>query len=186
MEDRMDAENPFRAPDESHDRPRRTSFWPGLRPAAVWLGVFFANLPFCWLAGMIIAQSAGEPGGALGMYVGVAALFLLGLVATSLASEWMSQLRFGALFLAISQAFPLLQVVAGRIGLWFAARVGPLRIPGDGTVKLPVDPVLIQTQMFLATIVTGLILMGLSMILGIMVTQASSFWRRTPTSRQTD
>ncbi len=89
----------------------------GKPPVRAWTLVFLANLPVPLFLGVWISNATVMTG-KLGMACGVAILYWLGLRACHRAPRATFWVIFGGWFVAVSQFFPVLQIVAGIAGYY--------------------------------------------------------------------
>ena len=113
----------------------------------LWFGVYLVNMPIP----IILALALVEGAGTVGMAVGIVLVFGIGCGACVFARRLTIPVILGGLVVALGQLFPILQVMAGSIGMGMAKS-------GDEFL-----------QGLVATIITGGILLTAATMLGLLV-----------------
>jgi hypothetical protein len=157
----MEGRNPYEAPKTSatEGSPKRA----GDRRYAsrlhlAWVIVFLLNLVVPGFFGWMVTESGGRNG----MLIATLLLLALGYGACGAARRTARTLVFGGLLVTITQFFPLVQIVAGFIGLGIGEAIGQADMSDDalpGQVKS-------EAGGFLITLVTGGLLMAISLVAG--------------------
>ncbi len=125
-----------------------------------WVIVYLANLVIPGLFGLLVTQEAGR----IGMMLGVALLFALGHGLVVACPRIGRDLIVGGVFTGASQFLPFLQMMAGS----FALRCVAMRSPLGGNYE-PLPPnISTEACGLLATLLTGALLMGLAVAIGLM------------------
>jgi hypothetical protein len=135
------------------DAPRR----PSPPPLGKWAWVFIVNLPVALFFGTLVTTAIG----AAGMWLGVAVLFLIGRRACFVARESVLTVVYGGWILAAFQFIPVGQIAAGIMG------VGAVQ--GMGLANPEMGPIHTALGGFLATIITGSLLLLAAAALGLVV-----------------
>ena len=134
-----------------------------LRWHHVWTAVLAANMivPMMFAKGM---SSVGE-GAHIGMGLAVGLLWLIGDLAGVRSLRIRRALTWGGAAVALSQALPILQVVAGVVGLGLVRRLFRLRGDEFGFIagKMP------ESAVFLATFLTGGLLFFAAYVAGLIL-----------------
>ena len=125
-------------------------------PVVAWRCVYVANLIFPLLMGWM----ATREGGGIGMFIGIVAVFALGHRLCFIARRAMLAVVYGGWVVALFQLAPILHIFAGIVGVWVAHGFE------DVTKRDQVNTVL---GGFLATIVTGGILIVVATALGLVI-----------------
>ncbi|APW61640.1 hypothetical protein [Paludisphaera borealis] len=129
----------------------------GPAPVLAWACVYVANLPYPLFCGVILTTDSGR----MGMVLGILAVFLTGYRSCFVYREAILTVAYGGWIVAAFQFVPFLQVMAGLIGVAVAEATGQAASGDLG----PINTVL---GGFLATLVTGGILIALAAVLGLM------------------
>jgi hypothetical protein len=138
-----------------------------LRPIFVaWTIVFALNLVVPGLLGWSFTRD----GGRIGMVVAVVLSLLVGGWVCAVARRIGLTLVVGGAFVAASQFVPLLQVVAGLIGVWVGAALG----------QVNEERVFNEFSGFLVTMTTGSLLMGTALVAGLAIQAVTPrrWWHR--------
>ncbi|WP_406696284.1 hypothetical protein V5E97_35375 [Singulisphaera sp. Ch08] len=128
----------------------------------VWTAIFAANL----VAPMWFASSLWDDGkqlGEIGMAMAIAILWLLGDIAGARSRDMRLMLIAGGIIVAISQFFPLLQMVAGVVSLTLVAWISGSSTTDFGTPQEQLS----SLEYFLATLFTGSLLLLASCLAGL-------------------
>jgi hypothetical protein len=126
----------------------------GPPPLLAWSWVYIANLCIPVLWGSMVTRE----GGRVGMVIGIIVVFALGCRACYVSRRAVLTVVYGGWIVAASQFFPILQIFAGSIGI---AAARPMC--GEyGNVNTALGG-------FIATIVTGCILMTAATAFGAMI-----------------
>jgi hypothetical protein len=157
----VEGRNPYEAP--------RTSATEGLSKRAVdrryasglhlaWVIVFLLNL----VTPLLFGWSRTESSGRIGMLIAAFLLLALGYGACGTARGIARPLVAGGILVAISQFFPLIQIIAGLIGMGIGSAAGQVDGRGD------IGPGFVRTETggFLVTLVTGGLLMTAALVAG--------------------
>jgi len=128
-------------------------------PTWAWSAVVVANLPVTALLGWLITVEMGR----VGMACGILLLYWLGYLACFLAGEYVRTVIYGAWVVAVSQTFPLLQIVAGAPANLL------VQVMERGEISETGPPESITTLLggLLATLVTGSILIASAAAFGV-------------------
>ncbi len=172
----MDESNPYKPPsyDGGMSLPgananRRT----GLLTYAAWSIAFVVNMA----VPLLFSASLTEEHGKLGMSVAVLVLFTWGCTICATARKLAVVLIAGAVLVGLSQIFPLLQIIAGMIGMGVGAALG-LAETGDDTHP----PRLVNEYGgFVVTLITGGILKTASACSGLWIRwiTPARWWHRS-------
>ncbi|WP_169976111.1 hypothetical protein [Tautonia rosea] len=151
----MDDSNPYLAPrsglgDRSRSRPRLDRRLLGA------LAVFLLNLPLA----IVIALRNASGDAWIGVLLGLALLGLLGVLVCSISERVGFTMIVGGIGIALFQVVPILHGIAGLIALWLTFAAGLLPHPGQVTT---------WPAGFCISLVTGMLLMKLSMGLGVLL-----------------
>jgi hypothetical protein len=157
-----DDNNPFQATDialETQTQQRRVIHSP-LVLSIQWTVVLLCNSVVPLLIGWTeVQQGLGQIGIVLGMFFGL----LLGYLASIYTPLLVMYAIRGGMLVAFSQFFPVLQLLAGMLGIEFMRKTGI--IPGKnldiGNLGL--------VDAFLVTMATGSILVGISCLFGLLL-----------------
>ena len=136
---------------------------------AVWSVIFAANTIVPLMFGLELTVKHGRVG------VGIASLLLWagGAILCCWRSSIMWQVILGALITALSQLFPILQIIAGCIGLSAAARLGQAETGGDGQL---LDQVTSEVGGFIVTVIAGGVLLAGAAIAGLCLSILHRWW----------
>jgi len=126
-------------------------------PVGGWTWVYIVNLPVALFLGALVTTANG----AVGMWLGVLALFLVGRRACFVARESMLTVVYGGWVVAAFQFFPMGQIAAGLVGVGVAQ--GSM-----GLAHHDLGPIDTALGGFMATIVTGLLLIFAAAVLGLL------------------
>jgi hypothetical protein len=126
-------------------------------PLGKWAWVYVANLPFALFFGTLATTAIG----AAGMWLGVLALFLIGRRACFVARESVLTVVYGGWILAAFQFIPVGQIAAGLAGVGAAQAMG--------LAHHDLGPIHTALGGFVATIVTGSLLLLAAAALGLVV-----------------
>ena len=122
-----------------------------------WCVLFGFNLIVPGFLGWVMTSAHGR----LGMLVAIALLLVIGLYTCSFGRKVAHSLNLGAAVVATTQVFPVLQMVAGLIGFAASGFLG--QVVYD---EFHPPEVISNLGGFVATLVTGGILMGVNYGLG--------------------
>jgi hypothetical protein len=137
-----------------------------------WLVSFAVNLIIPVLFGSEVVVEHGIWGGAFA----VAGTALLGIQACRWWPGFMRRINVGAVLVAISQLMPIVQLIAGLIAISIAEKVGLARAEEGQLVQQANS----ELGGFVITLVTGAILLGVSLIVGSLLTLCyDKFFRST-------
>ncbi len=155
--------NPFAAPivqdlAESPDAPLSAFQKPWNLHLAWALAVLF-NLPIPVMFGTTVTD-VGAPG--LGMVLGVAIIYLAGIWCCKKQAGVMWRLIVGSVFTAISQIWPVAQILTGLVAMGISKIVFDFRRVGDQMSRI--------SEVVSTTILTGLGLIAVSLFIGAILT----------------
>jgi vacuolar-type H+-ATPase subunit I/STV1 len=157
-------DNPYAAP-QADALSRRTLFQ-ALAAEAFWswLLIFLINLPVPVMFGWEVCSPAGRQA------MVVTLVLLFGCSAWFVGSHAWYRVRLicGGIMVAVSQLFPLLQIIAGSLGIWFVEKYGinPPRQPlDDGDVRFPKFDMNVPAAILLTLFVGGTLLLA-ALIIG--------------------
>jgi hypothetical protein len=119
-----------------------------------WLAVFAWNL----FVPLPLGLGVLKHGGRIGLSIAIALLVASGCYFCIASQRIGRVLVAGGIFIALTQSFPILQFLAGTIGLFLAAKFAS--VEQGGTT---------ESAGFVATLVTGAILIGLSLGIGLVL-----------------
>ncbi len=140
----------------------------GPPPVVAWIGVYAVNLILPVYLGLMRTRE----GGRVGMMVGIITVFALGCRACFVYREAMLTVAYGGWIVAASQFVPFLHIWAGLIGVDVA--VAMTRETGDLSTAI---------GGFLATLLTGGILIAFAAVFGLVIRWIISWYtRRAPRS----
>lgn len=149
-------DNPFAAPTVL-SRPVVTSTRPRLGGLLVsWLVVFIINLPLPFMWGWTVTEGNGTAG----MIVGCIAVLVAGFWLCRDAPYFMIRLCIGAVPVAVSQFFPMLQMFTGIAAMWVTRLTFHLSLDGPGKNMEGI------AEVAFCTFLTGLELISVSLALG--------------------
>jgi hypothetical protein len=138
----------------------------------IWTLVFVLNLIVPLFFGWMLTADSGR----FGMAAGIGLLWYLGYRACGQNDWWGRALVRGGFLVALTQLFPLLQIWAGVVGVGIASALGPLVMADThigGTIHTGLGGLI-------ATVLTGLSLMGVAAFCGAITVWLTS--RRAQTS----
>ncbi|RUL87884.1 hypothetical protein [Tautonia sociabilis] len=162
----MDGENPYQAPASPtgpSPRPKGPGRRPGRRMLVGWLAVLLVNLPVPLMFGSWITDRDGTIG------MGAAVVLLAGVGGWAILRSFRVGLALivGGSAVALSQVVPMLQFVAGMIGVSLAKAIG---LAEPGPWEEPTVPgVLGAAGGFVVTVVTGTLLLAVSLGIGLVL-----------------
>jgi hypothetical protein len=162
-----DAINPYQSPHQtvSEDVPFDRQMSSVDRFACIaWPIVFLLNIIGPAMIGWDITSQSGRSG----MVAASLLLFISGWCACLARPSLGRKVVTGAVILAPSQLFPIIQIIAGIIGFWVAATLGLAKDCDDLPVHM-VD----EIGGFLVTLVVGAILIGVAAEIGVCLTWLS-------------
>lgn len=162
----LDEQNPYEPPMSLAGKSRPVAAKKdraGWRLYVVWGTVFAFNMALPLLIGWQMTEEHGR----LGLLAAVAILFVLGCCLCASDRRFAIILIVGAVFVGLSQVIPILQAVAGVIGLVMGQVVGG--VEPHKSVDVTFREVINDLGGFVAMFVTGGILMGASAACGVLV-----------------
>lgn len=159
----MEDANPYQAPSNHEtDSPRAsTADLDSLKPVwRRWSRVFALNMIVPLLFGLPMTFGIGW----VGMFAAVPVLFALGGCVCACQPNIGRALIRGGVLVALSQLFPVLQIMAGLVAMDLTAVLGQVK----ATVGRPPEVASVSGG-FLMTIFTGLLLMCAALFLGLLI-----------------
>jgi hypothetical protein len=128
-------------------------------PVLTWVVVYVTNSIVPLYLGLMLTANAGR----LGMFFALGLLLALVYRVISISSRVEVAFEVGGWVVAVSQFFPLLQVIAGGIGMVVTRTMGQAT---DGYRPL----IYVQSELggFVATILTGSILISVALSIGLL------------------
>ena len=139
-----------------------------------WPLVFCMNMVVPLLIGLGLTNASNR----IGLFLASASLFALGWIGCYRSPRFARKLIVGAGAIAISQVFPVLQIVAGFFALAVAEKSGMSRYDDN----LPTGSELSDVGGFVVTLIVGCILLGFSLIIGLVLSSLlPSRWFQPPT-----
>ncbi len=147
----MDGDNPYQPPEAIEVA---ASAFRG-KWLVLWIFVFVANL----LMPVFFAWTVLEDGGGSGVLLGTALLLGISIVVLIQFPRLIRWTRIGGIVVAVSQLFPLLQIVAGSIGIGSAEIVGAARKLTPEEQDFLIAPPLGFAAALVTTLVTGAVLL---------------------------
>ncbi len=169
----MDDNNPYEPPGEAltisvSDRkgnPRAGGF-----TYVAWIFVFAINMA----VPLLFSASVTQQNGRSGMLIGTLFLFVLGCYICAANRKLAVALLAGGAVVALTQLFPMLQFIAGSIGMGVGQALGHATFLGDD------NPPRVTSEYggFVVTFVTGGVLMAGSLCTGILLQLVRRFLRR--------
>lgn len=158
----MEDANPYQAPaslEAESPQPSTAARLP-VRLLAGWTAVFLLNMPIPLLLGGEVTKNHGR----FGMFVAAATLLLLGgwFCVSQRKLGW--SLAIGGVPIALSQLVPFLQMIAGIVALSIGEFFQQIENKDDALPQVVGEP-----GGFLLTIVTGSLLMGAALALGLLM-----------------
>ena len=151
----MDEHNPYEAPAHTVRTllpVGGTSPSAGMGVYIAWIGIFVLNMAVPLLFGSSITQQHGK----LGMSAAALLLFAAGCFICAANRKLAKTLIAGEILIGLAQLFPILQIIAGMIGMAAGQALGLAEI-GDDTRSLAVSG---EFGGFVVTCVTGGILIA--------------------------
>lgn len=141
-----------------------------------WTVAFLVNL----VVPLTIGWNVTEQGGRAGMFAGCLVLFALGwLVCSSYPSQILS-INVGGIGTAMAQVFPVPQIAAGCVGVLVAQRIE--RLAFVATPEQDAMPaVFTNLGGLIATLLTGILLITLALLTGMVLRALYQLVSRTPT-----
>lgn len=127
-------------------------------PIMPWSALYLANLPLPMFMGFCVAYGPGV----IGMAVGIAGLYLAGRGACRADSWGVLMFSYGGTLVAGLQMFPVLQLIAGMLGVGTASALGQ---GGSADNSLP----LTAAGGLIATLVTGVVLIACATVAGFVL-----------------
>jgi hypothetical protein len=169
--------NPYASPtndniDSSRERPSDTVSTKRL--CLGWLAVFALNL----IVPLFLGWGVTAPEGRIGMLLAVLFILVLGLWICASARQVGFALVVGGVAVALSQVFPILQMMAGIFGFALAQGIGVLARDADGIAADVFHDVDTVAAGFVVTMTTGGLLVAASTVAGLAIRAARSL-RRT-------
>jgi len=135
---------------------------PDRPPGLAWLIVFLANLPIPLMLGWIFTEKQGR----IGMALAIVLWWLMGHLVCRLSRGFDLALVTGGMLVGLTQFFPFLHLKAGAWSLFVGSKLGQVAAfplghdsPGDFTV-------LTELGGFIATTLTGGILIAVALACG--------------------
>lgn len=158
----MNDANPYQAPArvEGETPPLSAARRIPKRLLAGWTAVFLLNMPLPLLYGWIFTQNHGRAG----MFAAAATLLLLGGWVCVTQRKLGLALVVGGAPLALSQIFPLAQFMAGLVALIIGDFFRQVENKDDTVGEVVSEP-----GGFLVTMITGSLLMGAALVLGLLL-----------------
>ena len=138
----------------------------GPPPVLAWILVYTVNLGIPVLWGLMVTRE----GGRVGMVIGIIVVFAIGCRVCFVSRRAMLTVVYGGWIVALSQAFPALQIIAGIIGL-SAVRVTTSEERDVSTIL----------GGFIATLITGCVLITIATALGAVIQRILSWSTRRTT-----
>lgn len=158
----MHEDNPYLAPQvtDAVSSPNATIRVVSLRIA--WIVAVLINLPIPVMFGISMTKGVGR----LGMVVGTILVSIVGLQLCRTKAFLMLRLCIGSVLTALSQFYPVLQMLVGIVGVGISRFVCSPFSPGSGDLSGPVE-------VTLATVLTGLGLIlpsiGMGFVVGLLI-----------------
>ena len=171
----MDENNPYEAPSHAVHTPLPAAN-KSARAARFtyisWVFVFALNMA----VPLLFSSSLTREHGKLGMSLAALLLFASGCYICAVARKLAAALIAGGVLVALSQLFPILQIIAGMIGMSVGETLGLARI-GDG------HPTQLFNEYggFVVTFATGAILMAAAASAGMLMRSITParWWQRS-------
>lgn len=156
----MNHPNPYQSPaavEPDENRPPRKPDWLSIYG---WPVVFAANM----IVPLLIGLDVTREGGLTGLVIACALLLVAGWVFYYLRPQSMRTVLLGAAMLAVTQIFPILQIVAGLGALLVVETIGLPVSPQSWSPSPP--PVVLDLSIFWITCQTAITLILLAIALG--------------------
>ncbi len=167
----MEGRNPYEAPMaplQEGQEERRSR-----RILLAWVAVFVLNMAFPLLFGWSLTREHGR----IGMMAAASLLLAMGWCICSVARDFATPFIGGAAFVALAQLFPILQMIAGLIGMGVGQA---LDLADFGDESRP-DRILSEFGGFVITIVTGGLLIAAGAGFGLLIRSFTpvGWWHRS-------
>ncbi|HWB09567.1 MAG TPA: hypothetical protein VG826_10095 [Pirellulales bacterium] len=165
--------NPYASPKaDNADRSREDPQGGAKRLYFGWLAVFALNLIFP----LLMAWGMTAPDGRIGMLLAIIVLLALGFWICASARQVGFALVVGGVAVALSQIFPILQMMAGILGFALTKAIGAAPTP-DGIAHDGLPDVETLAAGFVITMTTGGLLIAASTLAGLMIQAVLSLRR---------
>lgn len=128
----------------------------GTPTVSVWLGASAANLVVPGILGIMLTDDRGR----IGMALGVGAVLAFGYRVCFIFRVVVRTIAYGGWLIAVTQCIPIVQIIAGSIGVETAREFGLASGGAFGPINTVVGG-------FVATLITGGLLLALAFAIGM-------------------